>query len=162
MNRFWCGVVSREHILRGVQGGFCQVCHGKRGPLARMAAGDGIVFYSPVLQFQATEKCQRFTAIGRVVGDDTYQVTMAPGFHPFRRDVAYQACDEAPIHPLLQELEFTRGRSSWGYAFRMGHFEVSEADFMRIAQAMLPGAQGFGAAPQVAAPCQSELLFAPD
>ncbi|MBJ7310373.1 EVE domain-containing protein [Rugamonas sp. CCM 8940] len=161
MSRFWCGVVSREHILRGVQGGFCQVCHGKRGSLARMAAGDGIVFYSPVLQFQGAEKCQRFTAIGRVVGDDTYQVEMTPDFHPFRRDVAYQACDEAPIHPLLQELEFTRGRSSWGYSFRMGHFEVSEADFMLIAKAMLPGAQGFAAAAESARPRQGSLLFEP-
>lgn len=138
MTKYWCGVVSREHIKRGEQGGFCQVCHGKKAPLSRMSVGDGIVFYSPVLQFQGKEKCQRFTAIGKVVGKDTYQFEMAPNFVPYRRDVAYEKSQDAPIHPLLQQLEFTRGRTSWGYSFRMGHFQLSEHDFLLIAQAMLP------------------------
>ncbi|MCW5258901.1 EVE domain-containing protein [Verminephrobacter eiseniae] len=138
MTKYWCGVVSREHIKRGEQGGFCQVCHGKRAPLARMAVGDGIVFYSPVLQFQGKDKCQSFTAIGKVVGADTYQFEMAPDFVPYRRDIEYQRCQEAPIHPMLDQLAFTRGRSSWGYSFRMGHFQLAEADFMLIARAMLP------------------------
>ena len=30
--RYWLGVVSKEHVLRGVQGSFAQVCHGKKGP----------------------------------------------------------------------------------------------------------------------------------
>ena len=24
MTRFWCGVISRDHIQRGLAGGFCQ------------------------------------------------------------------------------------------------------------------------------------------
>lgn len=36
MTKFWVGVVSKEHVQRGVKGGFCQVCHGKKGPLNRM------------------------------------------------------------------------------------------------------------------------------
>ena len=87
MAKYWCGVVSREHIKYGEQQGFCQVCHGKREPLARMSVGDGIVFYSPVLKFQSKDKCQRFTAIGKVSGTDTYQFEMSPGFIPFRRDI---------------------------------------------------------------------------
>lgn len=39
MTRFWIGVVSKEHVLRGVEGGFCQVCHGKKAPLNRMKKG---------------------------------------------------------------------------------------------------------------------------
>jgi hypothetical protein len=31
--RYWIGVVSKEHVMRGVQRGFAQVCHGKEGPL---------------------------------------------------------------------------------------------------------------------------------
>ncbi len=138
MSRYWCGVVSREHIKRGEAGGFCQVCHGKRGPLERMAVGDGIVFYSPSLQFRGAEKCQRFTAIGKVVGQDTYSFEMEPGFVPFRRDVDYFKAEETAIQPLLGELEFTRGKTSWGYKFRFGHFELSEADFLLIARHMLP------------------------
>ncbi len=40
MTKFWIGVVSKEHVLRGVEGGFCQVCHGKKRPLNRMKKGD--------------------------------------------------------------------------------------------------------------------------
>lgn len=140
MRRYWCGVVSREHIKRGEAGGFCQVCHGKRGPLERMAVGDGIVFYSPVTKFQGNEKCQKFTAIGRIVGASSYPFKMSEDFVPFRRDVQYFECGEALIQPLLDELEFTRGKTNWGYKFRFGHFEISEVDYMLIAQKMLPDA----------------------
>jgi hypothetical protein len=136
MKKYWCAVVSREHIARGVAGSFCQVCHGKRGPLGRMSVGDGFVVYSPVLQFQGKEKCQRFTAIGEVTGATTYPFQMGLDFIPHRRDITYQPCREAAIHPLLDRLEFTRGRTSWGYPFRMGHFELSEGDFKVIAEAM--------------------------
>lgn len=160
MSRYWCGVVSREHIKRGEAGGFCQVCHGKRAPLERMSVGDGLVFYSPLLEFRGTQKCQRFTAIGRVSGDRTYPFQMAPDFIPFRKDVEYFQCGEVPIQGLLDKLEFTRGQTSWGYKFRFGHFELSEHDFMLIAQRMLP--QGW-AAPQRApeapeAPAQQALF----
>ena len=40
MPRYWVGVVSKNHVLRGVEGNFCQVCHGKGGPLNRMKKGD--------------------------------------------------------------------------------------------------------------------------
>jgi hypothetical protein len=139
MTRFWCGVVSRDHIQRGLAGGFCQVCHGRRGPLARMAVEDGIVFYSPMTQFRGAERCQRFTAIGTVVGEAPYQFHLAPNFMPFRRDVRYADGHEADIRPLLDRLEFTRGNRNWGYKLRFGHFELSEPDFRTIAEAMLPG-----------------------
>jgi hypothetical protein len=37
---------------------------------------------------------------------------------------------------LLDDLSFTRGRSSWGYVFRRGSFAIGAADFHRIAEAM--------------------------
>ncbi len=36
--RYWIGVACKEHVLRGVTGGFCQVCHGKAAPLNHMRA----------------------------------------------------------------------------------------------------------------------------
>ena len=48
MTRFWVGVVSKEHVLRGVEGGFCQVCHGKKAPLNRMKGGLSSVLQSQV------------------------------------------------------------------------------------------------------------------
>ena len=50
MTRFWIGVVSKEHVPRGVEGGFCQVCHGKKAPLNRMKKGG----LSSVLQPQVS------------------------------------------------------------------------------------------------------------
>lgn len=46
MPRYWVGVVSKNHVLRGVEGNFCQVCHGKGGPLNRMKKGDYLLYYS--------------------------------------------------------------------------------------------------------------------
>jgi hypothetical protein len=42
---YWIGVVSKEHVARGVAGGFTQLNHGKAAPLERMRAGDGFAFY---------------------------------------------------------------------------------------------------------------------
>ena len=61
MTRFWIGVVSKEHVLRGVEGGFCQLCHGKKAPLNRMKKGDYLLYYSPKYQMNDQEKLQNFT-----------------------------------------------------------------------------------------------------
>ena len=51
--KYWIGTVSQEHVLRGVAGGFCQVCHGKAAPLNRMKRGDWLLYYSPkILQVE--------------------------------------------------------------------------------------------------------------
>ena len=39
-------------------------------------------------------------------------------------------------YQLLERLEFTRGKKNWGYAFRFGLVEISQADFDTVAQAM--------------------------
>ena len=70
--RYWIGVASKDHVSRGVDGGFCQLCHGKAQPLKRMASGDWIIYYSPKERFEDTLLCQAFTAIGEVVGDAVY------------------------------------------------------------------------------------------
>ncbi|KAB0465161.1 EVE domain-containing protein [Vibrio chagasii] len=137
MKKFWCGVVSREHIKLGVTGGFCQVCHGKSAPLNRMSVGDGIVFYSPTLEFKGKEKCQKFTAIGQVTGEGSYKFQMAPNFVPYRRDITYINGKEIAIHPILDQLEFTAGNRNWGFKLRSGHFELSQYDFLTIGQRML-------------------------
>lgn len=137
MTKYWCGVVSREHIQWGVSGGFCQVCHGKKHPLNRMSVGDFIVFYSPVMMFNGKDKCQRFTALGRVVGETSYQFEMSPSFIPYRRDIDYFDVLESSIYPLLNSLDFTKGNNNWGFKFRFGHFELSKKDFLLIKNKML-------------------------
>ncbi len=136
MTKYWIGVVSRQHVLKGVAGGFAQVCHGKKRPLARMKTGDYLIYYSPKETMQGNEKCQKFTALGQIAGNKPYEFDMGEGFVPFRLDVEYHPCTEAPIAPLLPLLSFTRSSSNWGGKFRFGLFEISKEDFEIIAEAM--------------------------
>lgn len=134
--RYWIGVASRDHVQRGIAGGFCQLCHGKVQPLRRMAAGDGLIYYSPKERFEDTVPCQRFTAIGEVLPGGPYAFEMFPGFVPYRRDIHFDAANEVDIRPLINELDFIRDKARWGYAFRFGYLEISQADFDRIASRM--------------------------
>lgn len=136
MERYWIGVASKEHVQKGVKGGFAQVCHGKPGPLNRMDGGDWIVYYSPVLKFGGKEPCQSFTAIGKINPGDAYTFQMSEGFIPWRRDVSFVKSSEASIHPLLDYLSFIKDKRKWGFPFRRGCFEISQDDFQIIARAM--------------------------
>ena len=117
-----------------------QVCHGKGGPLKRLRAGDGVVFYSPTVAFGGKDRLQAFTCIGVVRDERIYQADMGGGFQPLRRDVAFAEANEASILPLLDELQLTRGKRNWGYPFRFGLFVITPRDFATISAAM--GAKG--------------------
>lgn len=135
--RFWIGVASQSHVAIGVQGGFAQLSHGKAAPLRRLHAGDWLIYYSPKTRLDGGEPLQAFTAIGRVVDDVIYQHEMSPDFIPHRRDVQYYLrCHEAPIQPLIERLDFIRDKQRWGYPFRQGLIEISEQDFLTIAESM--------------------------
>jgi hypothetical protein len=116
--RFWIGVASRDHVRRGVAGGFCQLGHGKSAPIRRLAPGDWIAYYSPRESFPDGAPLQAFTAIGEVQPGEPYAVDMGEGFVPTRRDVRFRA------------------KPSWGAVFRRGLVEVTGDDFARIAAAM--------------------------
>jgi hypothetical protein len=133
--RYWLGVVSKEHVQKGVQGGFAQVCHGKRAPLAMMSVGDGFIYYSPKISIDSSEPCKCFTAIGKIKSGKVYQVEMTPSFHPFRIDIEYYPCKEVPIAYLFDHLELTQ-KKNWGMQLRRGLLEISEADFLVIAKIM--------------------------
>lgn len=137
--RYWVNTISREHVQRGVAGGFTQADHGKNTRLKRVAKGDRIVFYSPRTEFRGGEPLQAFTAIGEIVDDEPYQAVMTPDFHPWRRRVAFSPCQEAPIEPLIERLTFIPNKTRWGFPFRRGLFEISEGDFALIARAMRAG-----------------------
>jgi len=136
MTRNRIAVASAAHVRRGRAEGFMQVCHGKAAPLRRVSPGDRVVYYSPATEFHGKDRLQAFTAIGVVKPGDCYKADMGGGFHPFRRDVDWLAAREAPIAPLLDALTFTAGKRNWGYAFRFGLLEISNADMHTIAQAM--------------------------
>ncbi len=138
----WIAVASADHVRLGRGVGFMQVCHGKAGPLRRIRPGEVVAYYSPTVEFRGRERCQAFTALGMVRNRDPYEADMGNGFRPFRRDVDWFDGSESPIAPLLDQLDFTRGRKNWGYQLRFGLFSVSDGDILRIAEAMgvaLPG-----------------------
>jgi hypothetical protein len=132
----WIGVVSRAHAQLGVEGGFIQLNHGKKAPLNRLHAGDGIVVYSPRSAYPDGEVLQRFTAIGTVMTGEIYQVEMTPDFKPYRVDVHFVKCHDSPIGPLIPRLSFVRDKTRWGAAFRFGYLEIPVEDFRIIAEAM--------------------------
>ena len=136
----WIGVVSRSHVRLGVEGGFIQLNHGKKAPLQRLHAGDGLAIYSPKTAYPDGEPLQSFTAIGSVTSGDIYQVEMGPDFKPYRLDVEFLSCREAPIRPLIDELSFIKSKTHWGAAFRFGLLKVPAEDFLLIAEAMGCGA----------------------
>jgi hypothetical protein len=141
----WIGIASADHVARGRAGGFMQVCHGKSGPLTRIRPGDDILYYSPSTEMRGGAKVQSFTAAGRVIEHEPYRFDMGGGFVPLRRDVEWFLAEPAPIQPLLDRLEFTRGKANWGYVFRFGVLKISDADRDVILEAM--GVSGIGRMP---------------
>jgi hypothetical protein len=134
--RYWLGVVQREHVLRGVAQGIAQTNHGARAGIARMAPGDGFVYYSPKTAYPDGDPLKEFTAIGRVAPGDPWQAEEGE-WRPWRRKVDYDGSAHAvPIAPLLDVLDLTRGNRNWGFTMRRGHVEMTEHDFAVIATEM--------------------------
>lgn len=137
MPRFWIAVACREHVLRGVEGGFAQVCHGKCGPLQRMRPGDWLAYYSSVERLGEKAPCRRFTAVGIVGAREAYEFAMSETFVPFRRDIEFfREAHDADVTPLIHRLSFIPNKARWGFPFMRGFFEVPERDFCVIADAM--------------------------
>jgi hypothetical protein len=136
MTRYWVGVVSRDHVRRAVDGGFCQANHGEEAPMKRLSMGDGILYYSPREAMRDGAPVRAFTAIGRVDDDAPYQVVRSEQFKPFRRKVKYFDAEDAPIAPLLDRLSFSRDGKNWGLVLRRGFFAIDQADYEAVAEAM--------------------------
>lgn len=136
MTGCWIAVASAEHVRRGREGGFMQVCHGKAAPLRRIRRGDHVVYYSPTATFGGRDRLQAFTALGSVIDDAPYGADMGDGFRPYRRAVAWEDAGDVPIRPLLDVLAFTAGRPNWGCQLRLGLFAIGEGDAAVIEAAM--------------------------
>lgn len=135
--KYWVIVASKEHVKTGVLEGIAQACHGKATPLKRMKQGDFIVYYSSKYFFGKPNKCQEFTAIGRVKDNDVYQFQMIPNFYPSRRNIDFFKSKDISILPLINSLKFIENKKNWGYPFRFGILEINQHDFDLIASQML-------------------------
>ncbi|MEP6980841.1 MAG: EVE domain-containing protein [Nakamurella sp.] len=120
------GVVSAAHVRRGVALGIAQIAHGKRPPLARMQAGDRLVYYSPREQLGEPATLRAFTAIGTIADDEIWQADEGT-FQPWRRRVTYLRGTPVPLTEVQDQLELTR-HPNWGYQLRRGLVPLSVAD----------------------------------
>ncbi|RLK03069.1 EVE domain-containing protein [Tenacibaculum discolor] len=135
--KYWIITASKEHVKNGIKGGFAQACHGKAAPLQKMKTNDFVIYYSSKQFFNKKDKCQEFTAIGKVQNDTVYPIEISPNFCPFRLDINFFNAKDIPILPLINDLEFIINKQKWGYPFRWGTLEISEPDFKLISSHML-------------------------
>ncbi len=133
----WLGVVSRDHVRRGVELGIAQIGHGKRSGLAKMARGDWLVYYSPRASFSGDEPVKVFTAIGQIVDEEIWQADEGD-FKPWRRSVAYDdSAVDVALDDVKGELDLT-STPSWGYQMRRGLLPLSDRDLEITRTAMHP------------------------
>ncbi len=140
--KYWIIVASKDHVQKGISGGFAQACHGKSAPLKRMRKGDFIIYYSGKHTMEGTDKCQEFTAIGEVINENTYEFQQTADFCPSRRDIHFFDHRDVSILPLISGLDFISNKPSWGYPFRFGFLEINQHDFDLISNQMLQKQNG--------------------
>ena len=135
--KYWIIVASKDHVENGVGQGITQACHGKAAPLKRMKKGDLVIYYSSKQTFGKPEKCQEFTALGKVSDDEIYQQQVSEDFCPSRRNIEFLQCKDTSILPLIDDLQFIQNKKRWGYPFRFGILEINKHDFDLISSQML-------------------------
>ncbi len=135
--KYWIIVASKDHLQRGLAGGFIQANHSKAAPLKRMHQSDFVIFYSPKVEFEKPEKLQCFTAICKLVDEDIYQHDMGGGFVPFRRNLKFLPAQDVSILPLINSLTFIKDKTHWGAPFRFGTLQIPEIDFRLIVEKMV-------------------------
>ncbi len=131
----WLGVASAEHVRRGVNLGIAQIGHGKRTGLARMKAGETLIYYSPVERLGNKTPLRQFTAIGTIADDDIWQANEGD-FKPFRRRVTYEVARSVPVEDLKNQLRLT-AKPNWGYQLRLGLVQLDPADLVVLRESMV-------------------------
>lgn len=134
----WLGVVSAEHVQRGVSLGIAQIGHGKRAGLARMSRGDILIYYSPVQRLGERTPLRHFTALGVIADDEIWQAQEGD-FRPFRRRVRYEATRAVPVEDVKALLALT-STPNWGHQLRRGLIPLDPADVGVLRHAMHPNA----------------------
>lgn len=134
--KYWIIVASKDHVRKGITAGIAQACHGKATPLKRMRKGDYIVYYSGKQVFGQMDKCQEFTAIGKVKDEDIFPFQMTENFCPFRRKIDFFESEDVSIIPLIDKLTFIGNKAKWGAPLRFGFLEIPEKDFKLISSKM--------------------------
>ena len=124
--KYFLVAASRDHVLKGIKGGFVQAGHGRKDYVSKFSKGDWVVYYSAKDRFENGKPLQRFTAIGQIVDDVPFQSTHNPD----------KESHEAEIRPLIEKLGFIRNKWRWGFYLMSGFREISKDDFEIISNAM--------------------------
>ncbi|MGI8433839.1 MAG: EVE domain-containing protein [Nocardioidaceae bacterium] len=135
MTAAWLGVVSAEHVRRGVRLGIAQIGHGKRAGLARMSRGDILIYYSPVERLGDKTPLRHFTALGTIADDDIWQADEGGDFRPFRRRVRYEDAEAVAVEDVKTRLQLTAS-PNWGYQLRRGLIPLGATDVDVLRHAM--------------------------
>lgn len=135
--KYWLVTASKDHVKNGIAQGIAQTCHGKAAPLKRMRKDDYVIYYSGLQTMGKPEKCQQFTALGKVLDDEIYQYQVSQDFCPSRRNINFLDCNDISILPMINNLQFIQDKQRWGYPFRFGILEINKHDFDLISSQML-------------------------
>ena len=131
----WLGVASAEHVRRGVSLRIAQIGHGKRAGLARMEAGDTVIYYSPVEHLGDRTPLRQFTAIGTIADDVIWQADEGD-FKPFRRRVIYEDAQALSLGDVKARLRLTTP-ANWGYQLRRGLVPLDPDDEALLRESMV-------------------------
>ena len=134
MSRGWLGVVAADHVARGAELGIAQINHGNRTALARMHAGDTLVYYSPTRSRGDGVAYRRFTVIGTLPDDDIWQADEG-SFQPFRRRFDVVSTTHVPLERVRDSLRLTAD-PHWGYRLRLGLVPLEPEDLDTLREAM--------------------------
>lgn len=129
MTKYFLICASRDHVLKGVKGGFAQAGHGRKDFISKPLKGDWVVFYSSKDKFENGKPLQKFTALGKVTDEDPYQANTTGDFKPYRRNVEFKNVEETEIRSLLEQLTFIKNKKKWGFYLISGFREISKEDF---------------------------------
>ena len=118
----WVIVASRDHARRGLAEGFIMANHGKRTPLARMNAGDGVVIYSPKTNHPDGDPLRAITIVGTVTGAEPEPSDLIA--NGYRRRADLREIEPLALDRIRDHLPTSR--------LRFGCFELARADATAI------------------------------
>lgn len=84
------------------------VNHGKRAPLARMKAGDGILIYSPTTTYPDGERFRAIAIVGEVTGESPEPSAAISG--GFRLAARLREIEPLPLDRIRDQLPTSRLR----------------------------------------------------
>lgn len=148
----WLAVVSADHVERGRSLGIAQANHGTRSGLARMHAGDTMVFYSPTAVLGSKTPLRSFTAIATLPDDDLWEADEGER-KPWRRRAVFESVTPAPLSTVKELLHLT-GQPNWGYQLRRGLVPLDDHD-TEVLRAHMAGSAPVGSARVGSAPVRS-------